>query len=193
MTTTLDEIISIIGKAVILWNRTEYHFERIIWSYTDTVDRIGGYVTTSMGNVSKGKLLMNLVEHLETDERIIESLTHLERCYDICRENRNVMVHGIIHEDATSNDVILLKGKIFGGFAVYEDAATQLKEAADQIAVVYEYCRAMDEYVWRPYLLDKAGQRLPPLALSEKPPLPRKLNLSTPQEDQQVFHHPLDA
>jgi len=192
MTTALDEVITIIGKATLLWNRAEYHFERIIWSYTDAADRIGELITSSMGNVSKGKLLLRLVEKIETDEKIVDRLQHLVRCYDICRENRNIMIHGIIHDDPASSETMLLKGKTFGGFSVYEDAVSQLREAAEQIASIYDFCLAMDNYVWRPYQLNRFGEALPPLPLPEKPPLPRKLDPSQPEEAQPIFPHPLE-
>ena len=92
MTTALDEVITIIGKATLLWNRAEYHFERIIWSYTDAADRIGELIYKLNGQRFKRQIAIEAGRKIETDEKIVDRLQHLVRCYDICRENRNIMI-----------------------------------------------------------------------------------------------------
>ncbi len=193
MTTRLQDAIHVVGQITLLWSRTEIHLERIIWAYTDAEARIGRAITGILGNVSKSDLLLALAGELEGEEEILDHLNHLVECYNICRENRNIVIHSAIVED-DDGETMLIKGTRTGRFNTFEGAIEILRDVSEEVGATYHYCKALEEHIWFPHAyghLRHTGVVRPPLP--SKPQKPRKLTPGHSPGAEQAFPHPLDT
>jgi hypothetical protein len=128
----------------------------------------------------------------------IDNLNHLLRCYDICTENRNILMHAAFRE--THKDVLHLVKKSSNSPTIENEfriPLAELREVADQISSLISY--AADLTIWvgiRKGLPAKylGSLKMPPVnkiksknlrevlqivpefaTLPKKPPKPRKL------------------
>lgn len=188
----LEEIIPLAGEITVLWNLTEWHLERIIWSYTDFEARIGEAITGNLNNVAKVEILQALLAKIEGDENVIGHIKHLMDCYNVCRQNRNTVIHAIFRK-TSDGKAIAVKANKTKGFHAFRGGRKDLIRVSSEIALVYTYARAIDACVWAPYRHHRGILLGKPPAWPEKPPLPRKLETHQTPEGQPVSPHPLDG
>jgi hypothetical protein len=186
----LEEIIPLAGEITVLWSLTEWHLERIIWSYTDTEARIGEAITGALGNISKIEILAALAGKIENDEKVVEHLNHLAACYNVCRQNRNTVIHAIFRKSQDGKPLAVKSHKT-KGFHAFRVGRKDLVRVASEIAATYTYAKSIDACIWAPYQ-PRLGRDTPVPAWPEKPVLPRKLETHPFQVGQTVSPHPLD-
>jgi len=187
----LEEIIPLAGEITVLWSLTEWHLERIIWSYTDSEARIGEAITGTLGNVSKVEILLALMDKIEGDESTVDHLNHLASCYDICRQNRNTVIHAVFRRSADGKSMAVKPNRT-KGFHAFRVGRKDLIRVADEIAATYAYAKALDERLWAPFQRQGPG-RAAPSAWPKKPVPPRRLETLQLRSGQPVSPHPLDA
>jgi hypothetical protein len=96
----------LIGKTVVIWSFLENQMSELIWALLGINVQKGRTVTTSMGAVSKIKMIRELAKPLLPEERF-NFLTVTLDYIDIFREDRNNIVHGTRVNDQNLIPVIL--------------------------------------------------------------------------------------
>ena len=82
-----------IGAITVAWNELEDTVGRIMRQLTRFEPATADYLTTMLGNVSTSGLVRRLVEHADGRAEVVELVNHLLDGFEICRENRNTVLH----------------------------------------------------------------------------------------------------
>ena len=136
-----DPEIHAIGMIALQWNLAETALEDLIWLYLDTDKPTARIVTRPMGNVARTTLLRHLVSEKEIDPSIIDAVLYAASCYDICRENRNHIVHGQIQNLDPGIPFRLVKHRKQKPIEdnLFELTIEELRDLANEIHYTKEY------------------------------------------------------
>ena len=146
-----------------------------------------------LNNRERIDLLSALVRTNEKESEAREAILHCIRCYDICTDNRNILMHVTLDDlDATA---VLLKKRASQDPTrdiIFHVPLTDLRLVADQIGQTFQY--TYDLFIW---LLRREAHgfhlkgvttllgdlaTVPPGPLPDRPPKPRKLTPYQPPE-----------
>jgi hypothetical protein len=172
------------GHATLIYNWLEEVAGRIFVYYLPTDTEFSESLFHKMGNPDRMLLLARLIEQQERDSGAIDALNHFRVCYDICTENRNILMHSSV-ESRTSLDLLPLSkrsknmqvGKVF-----FQLSLTDIRAAADAMGDIFDYGTRLK--LWLTYRHDHDPDLWPaPTPLPEKPRKPRKLSSSQPPAD----------
>ncbi len=133
------------------------------------------------GNVSKADLLPKLAATQDWELEAIVGLEHFVRAFNICRENRNIMMHSRLATDG-AGAFYMQKTSNTGAFLTFDSDHEVLRRVAMEMSDYLEYLPALMNAGWKRTkwgkMIAKARgvteEQLPPLP--DKPPLPRKLD-----------------
>jgi hypothetical protein len=119
-------------------------------------------------------LLSALVKNNEKDPDVRDAILHCLLCYDICTENRNILMH--IEIETVSESMFQKRSRNNPTqFIKFDIEVSELRLIGEQIANVFVYAfRIWDFLTW-----DDPNS---PRALPEKLPKPRKLTPYQPQK-----------
>lgn len=85
-----------IGAISLQWNRAEYYLEQLLETYLDLHGNIADIVIDTWGNETRATILKRLIVTIEKDAAFSEYANHITKYFNVCRENRNFVVHGIV-------------------------------------------------------------------------------------------------
>jgi hypothetical protein len=171
------------GQATLIYNYLEEVTGRMLVYYLPTDIEFSEALFHRMGNPDRMLLLTRLIEGQERDSDIIEALKHFIRCYDICTENRNILMHASL-EPRTSPDILPLSkrskdmrvGKIF-----FQDEMGDVFDYGTRLKLWLTYRSDHDPELAKMMGWPSYPARPP---LPDKPQKPRKLSLFQPPKDQ---------
>lgn len=156
------EFVHAIGVITVNWSIAETTLCGLIGIYLHDTKDVGPLVTTNIGNVSRCDLLKGLVKAREKDPNTAAAVLHGVHCFDIGRENRNLLVHNTPLSSYAGSYLSVTKGRhqIVSSFA---DMSIELYErVAREIAT-------LDEFLWRVRFHIEYGEPLPSLSTLPKP------------------------
>jgi hypothetical protein len=167
-----------IGQITLAYNGLENLMASIFCITLPVEYKFAEKVFHSMHNRERTDLLSALLKNQKDDE-LRDALQHVVLCYDICTDNRNIVMHSILEEitpslpklrkRASQNPAKLLEFHVPLGM---------LRRVADQILETFNY----GFFVWIGIQNQSAGASLSLAPLPQKPPKPHKLIPYQPPE-----------
>lgn len=88
------EVAHALGILAINWNWCESAHELILGALLNTAH--ARVITSPMPNNMRANLLADLVATTKTPKAYAEAVNHFQRCYAICLENRNILMHSVV-------------------------------------------------------------------------------------------------
>lgn len=173
-----------LGVEAANYNHLEFTMQALFWQSSGLEITVAMHLFSDL-NVNKKRLdtLKRFVQAKEPDPIVKDLLDHFISGFDICAENRNLLMHGMTLDADSSSELILKK------FARNDPTRTNymhltvpaIRKVADE---TYKFDRyGMELYIWRSarstggrFLLAN-GVVLQP-SLPEKPLKPERLSLS---------------
>lgn len=177
------ELAHAIGVLTINWNWCEFMLDFILFDFIDVESsRTGIRITGLMNNRMKCDLLAGLIADTGNED-LIDCMEHFIKFFDICRENRNLVMHGTL--DATGehgHDLALVQTKyakeIFS--RALPVTVENLTERVAETQALYDYAGKIND-------AGRFGGDGKPLPLPDKPPLPRKLTTTLPLHKSEIL------
>jgi len=176
-----SEHIEAVGALALFYNRLEFSLYLLMKHFVSFDEEARVQLFTTLNNRERVDLILALASGAEPAAR--DTITHAMGCYDICAENRNLVLHALPGMDTSNPSVLnVLKAskhkpnvlrRYHFTLDVIRRAALDMETTTDFIDRVW---MVISEYV-------QDGQRVLH-TLPEKPPKPRKLSLSQLEEDQ---------
>ncbi|MFI4965809.1 MAG: hypothetical protein ACHP9T_10615 [Caulobacterales bacterium] len=152
-------------------------FEMILYTFLRTYftgENVAARMFASMHN--RGRVdLIKLLAASENEPQMRDALDHAMKCFDICAENRNLVLHALPTRRGHAPEALtVLKATTSDPYRLhyYDFTLKDLQEAASAAERSAQF--AIDTVARLRF--QRAGLPLPPW--HEKPPLPRKLSLS---------------
>lgn len=180
----LDPHVHAIGTVALQWNMAEIMLEELIWLYLEVDTPTGRIITRSLNANAKVELLRQIVELKEADQTIHKYLLHAMECFNLCRENRNHLVHGVAGNLSEKDALQLIKFRRNKPIDdnVFEVTSENIRKIAKEIYECYNYISKLKVVVsmvlvFRQSQNDDDGDHVqqPQLEMPEQPKLPNKL------------------
>jgi hypothetical protein len=180
------EYAELIGDICILWNLLEGALNSAFPRYFEYGQKKSAAISSVLGNQSRVDLLSYLVENFEKTPEIAKRMKYLIAAFSVCRENRNIIVHGAVEFNAPLDIKFLHKpsrSKV-GATVKYAYDLTAIKKVHAGVYQTLLFANALlltiyvNEIQDRSENPDHAGE---PLALPEIPHLPSKLTPLPPE------------
>ena len=184
---TFDQIHAV-GAFALYYNRLEMGLYAFFQRYVDATHEAHSYLYSTLYNRQRVDFIKVMASARETPE-LAASIHKALRCFDVCAENRNLLLHALPEVPASPprEGLRLLKGSKAkpGLLTSYEFSLESIRAAALAVAAVedyiYDLMRALrDQEALNPLT------GAPPPELPLPPPQPRKLSLSRLPEAQQA-------
>ena len=154
-------------------------FEMILYTFLRshfTGENVAARMFASMHN--RGRVdLIKLLAAGDADAEMRDAIEHSMKCFEICAENRNLVLHALPTrrlEEHVDGKLTVMKATASDPYRMYyyDFGLKELRAAAADVARSAQY--AIDTVARLRFR--NLGRKLPPWP--EKPPLPRKLSLS---------------
>lgn len=81
------------GRVVVCWNSLEIAFKMLMRDYLDLKDNAGWLIIENMGNHTRSNIMAAAAKELEKDQPTQKCIFHAIALFNICRENRNQLMH----------------------------------------------------------------------------------------------------
>jgi hypothetical protein len=168
------EVAHALGILVINWNWCERAQEFLLRPYLaadpDTFDLVVGLLQ----NNSRDMLLAEMVQRHEKNDDVLTAIAHFRKCFSICLENRNILMHSVIapNEFLTGNPLTFYRrSKVRGQPHLFLNCDPVL------IANTAREFMSLFAFGMRIWKTKTVGEPLPSLG---RLPQPRKLALDPP-------------
>lgn len=168
-----DDLVHAIGANVQHYNSLENALTGIFHEYLALPYDALNFLFETLHNRARVDLIKALLEAREPDADIRAAVLHCLKCFDICTENRNILIH------ATNRDQVEGERHLFtksapdksGALILYWLSVDDIRRAADSTSATYNFLARL----W----LVAAHREKPEMRelLRDRPPLPRKLSL----------------
>ncbi|HXF53271.1 MAG TPA: hypothetical protein VNK52_04020 [Hyphomicrobiaceae bacterium] len=176
-----------IGLITLLWNRIEDHVDYLLKTIGGPVQGLSDLVVGKLGNVTKMHIILEAARS-EWEPEGLAQLEHFFRAFNICRQNRNIILHSRYAPD-DAGEPVMTKISDKGVARTFSSDLAELTRIAGEMDVALWHIHAIIQVggtrdrTWRS-LHASFPDRFLPLPWPEIPPLPRKLDPLPPQEDQ---------
>lgn len=172
-----------VGQVSLLWNMIEDSLAYLLGRYLRLGSESANALFGMLGNRARVDLLSFISEKEEKDSEMLDKVRHLVRCFNICRDNRNIVVHSSVRLSASlqPEDTVKRSGSSPGRFVSYGydlGQITQVRRDMDNllwfvsVLTATWFLNSIDEMETE---IGVRAEAQPPLPLPDKPPLPRML------------------
>lgn len=123
-------------------------------------------------------LMKDFVQHRETEQDALEALIFSLNCFNICTENRNILLHVLADFAEENDDMVFSKAPRSNPFERIEFnlSVKELRLVAEQMADCFNYMWAIDKYLFYRDSPSEFRKMLRPRALPVKPAKPNTLS-----------------
>lgn len=172
-----------LGQITLLHNLLEDTIKEIFSFIVPTDQGYAKRLFHSLNNRERIDFLSAIIRENEKDEKVAEAVLTCLRFYDICTDNRNILMHGIYEDlDAATKTLTVHK-------TASQDPTRQIRFRLplQELRLVAEHCGFTFVFAWKLFTflydrkLPKGRAPFEQKALPEIPPQPRKL---TPYQEQ---------
>jgi hypothetical protein len=173
-----DHLIAL-GAFALWYNEFEMLLYSFLRSYFPGKDDGTAIMYASMSNRGRVDVIRSMAR-TETDASVLDAVEHAMKCFGVCAENRNLIVHALPTRGGNRGDVLTLLKRSTNDplrLKYYDFKVEDVRQAAISTARAARFSIELIAWV-RP-----RSSKGPPQPLPEKPPLPRKLSLSQRRED----------
>ncbi len=162
------------GAFALAYNKLEWSLYGLLGLVLKDDDDVVVFMFNELNNTQK----MNLIRHMVDRSFSADSRHHIEyglRCFSICAENRNIIMHASPDRSPDSRHLNVVKGVKGRPGAVNEYAFTlsDLRDAAKSALMLSDYIYALVDVIGDMLMGARLG-----LSWPQKPPQPRKLSSS---------------
>jgi len=137
----------------------------------------------SLNNRERVDLFSGFVHKNEKDQIVADALLYCILCYNICTENRNILMHSTYFEINDGETRLVKRASNDPKREIHFDIPLlELRNVADQIADIFIYAREIYGVIFHRDRLAQISPGIPESsALPEKPPKPRILTPYQPE------------
>lgn len=175
-----DQHAHALGFLVNHYNRAENRLFQLVDILLKNEAAARRTINHRLNNNDRLDLLRQLAEERSSEER--DHILHAVQCFDICAENRNILMHAMIEETGEAPESFAARKRhaTKAGVEIRFDLPLEtLRKAADQTAAIFYYLMALHLYLVMTHPAFRPPPTRPP-ALPHKPQKPDKLNLRLP-------------
>jgi hypothetical protein len=173
------------GQITLAYNVLESIMEQIFERCAPLDPKPAKTLFHSLNNRERIDLLASFVRKNEKDAAFRDAIEHCVKCYNICTDNRNILMH-VIALDVNETTAKWTKRASQKPDRIIEFHAPlgDLRLVADEIAETFRYAWSIHLLLWhRDYPEQDRLQLYRTLSLPNKPPKPRKLTPYQPEAD----------
>jgi hypothetical protein len=137
-----------LGQVTLVYNYLEEQISRVFYRCMPTSGDFSSRLFHKLGNRDRIDLLSAVVSASDYLPEAKEALLHLLTCYDICTENRNILMHAII--ESADADILTLSKTASNDPARYIHfrlPISDLRLVADQMAEAFTYALRLENWV----------------------------------------------
>jgi hypothetical protein len=181
------------GQVTLIFNYLEETVGKIFVHFLPAEISFSEALFHKMSNPDRMLLLLELIKGNERDPEVKTALEHLLWCYDVCNENRNILMHASVESRSSPDFLPMSKrsknakvGRIF-----FHLSLPDLRATADGMGAVFDFGTRLR--IWLAHRDSPSPEtaklmnwpdppQRPPLP--DKPPKPRKLTPFQPPKDQ---------
>lgn len=159
----------LIGRVATFWNYAELELQHLMVSYLGLKGHVGWLIIQNMGNITRCNILRAAAREYEKSEEAKEHIFHAISLFEICRENRNALLHAICSIDDGRLSILRTHKGIGDHLHYIQTNWTVLEKVPESISILEAYLNNLWNYFSR-----RPSRRR---ALPDKPALPDKLTL----------------
>jgi hypothetical protein len=183
-----NDYLAAFGQATLVYNMLESVMSHLFVRVAPLEEDYAFKLFHSLNNRERVDLLSGFVCKNEADQLVADALLHCILCYDLCTQNRNILMHSTyfdmsFHESEASSRLVKRANKDPMRELHFEVPLLELRSVADQITEVFIYVREIYGFIFRREHCARIVPNAPPLlssALPEKPSKPRVLTALNP-------------
>lgn len=183
------EFAEIIGDICVMWNLMEQTIGMLFMFYMRENAARAYAISNILGNQSRADVLAYLVDSNEEDETLADLMRHFIAAFSICRDNRNILVHGAVSFGSGLSIKHLEKPSRsnVGAMVRFAYDLEAIRKVHQDILNTLTFGKLLvsnpllNEYTYLSEHLDQSAAKSTPLPLPTKPPLPSRLNPIPPE------------
>jgi hypothetical protein len=160
---------------------TEDTLAYLLGSYFSLTQDTANALYGLLGNRSRIDLLLYMAQKKEKDPDMLDKVKHLCKCFDICRENRNIVAHSSVRLLKPSEPIDIFKrsASTLGAFVSFGYDLAEIRRVLAEIETLFGFATLLTTvHLWNGNadIAESLGDPpRPRVSLPGKPPLPRKL------------------
>lgn len=169
-----------LGMASAMYNQMELSLQLLLTAYSGLGNDTTQWLASNLSNNLRLELLKRCAEDREKNSATKDAILHFARCFDICAENRNFLMHSMV-KTPTNEEILSLAKASRNNPKKFNEIDLELddiRRVADEIASISSYGGQLYAY----FLFTNFDQSHIPQHIREfastlpgKPPLPDKL------------------
>ncbi len=178
-----DAHLHALGQMALAYNRLEWSFGILFSIHFPAAPAYSEDLFHSINNRRRIDLLRAVVTHNEKDEQVKELVLHALACFDICTDNRNILMHAMASTSSNTEILALEKRASNNSSRLinFEVPLTDLRRVADDCSAIVWFIVGLSRFAMdRDMRSWGKATRPEPLPLPDKPPRPHKLTPSQP-------------
>jgi hypothetical protein len=178
-----------LGAITLLYNDLEYTMSLLLDQYLGAGQEIAEPIFVRLTNHQRIAIIAGLANKLEKDKAALDAVLYALKCFSVCAENRNTLMH-LIHDwsEAAKTDLFARKRSSDKSHEMfYLLSEQQLRKVADEMLATRQYVRGLDSYLYKQLLNRKGGRPTNYLKLAGPDSLPKR----PPQPDKLTPHQPV--
>jgi hypothetical protein len=174
-----------LGQITLLYNFLENFLFSLFAKYIPIGNDAASNIYYSINNRTRIVLLIELVKQREADATLIEYILFGINCYEICTENRNILLHSTTSKSDPVTLVMELRKRAAKDplrDLFFEMPLPLIRQVADEMGETVSFISNLWYFLHlRGQGLGDEGQSGQPLSLPNKPQKPHKLTPSPPE------------
>jgi hypothetical protein len=188
-----NDYLAALGQATFVYNMLESMMSNVFVSCAPIEMETAKALFHKMNNRDRVDLLTDFVKHNERDRQVESIILHCISCYDICTENRNILMHAIYFNPLLKDEqppILVKKSKNDPKREVHYDVPlADLRMFADDMGRSFKLAIELYGFLARRNFLNAlpptnsatGNPKIGPNPLPEIPQKPRRLIPSQPQ------------
>lgn len=159
-----------VGLIALYWNFCEDGVRSLLINYSGMNDFDGEHFTYDMNTVSMTEKIKSLISHKENERIIIDQINHILQAVEICRKNRNNIIHSWTNIKGDKLFLSKLRKNIPSTY-VFDFNVTKIRKVADEIFSVGHFLIFLNLY-----LSSRDNERIVQ-SLPNIPPIPQEFEI----------------
>lgn len=190
-----------LGQITLIYNVLEEQFSRVFKRCLPTKEEFSERLFHNLNSRDRLDLLTAIIENSSRDKEAKAAILHLLLCYDICTENRNIIMHSVGF-NSSEDDLLHLSKKASKDPSrdiKFRVPLSDLRMIADDMEEAYRFALRLEFWLitqddpWPPHrnqlIAEETYQKIEELyallsTLPQKPRKPRKLTTFPPEANQ---------
>ena len=174
-----NDYLAAFGQVTLVYNMLENMMGHIFEICAPLEDAFAKSLFHKLNNRDRVDLLSAFVRENEEEPETRDAILHCILCYEICTENRNMLMHSTYFDMRNVAKLVKRASKDPTRELHFDVPLVQLRRLADETADVFAYAVGLGAKLFRRTWRDS---NLPEVILPDKPPKPHKLTPDRPHK-----------